>query len=244
MSPETQRDGRHRPSSTLLTPVSVLSHSARDGWIERARLPATVCARLSRRKKFARPFLHQFSIAHEKTLLDIEPPKRNRLHASTVQILMRSPNPPAPTRQGISTGNRPAFRVTCRRGVTLLELIVVLLVIAMSATLVIPALKQTMSGDDSINAELELLTQARRLATQRGEPLQLRVAGDGVWAVVSVRAGDVVSSGRSTASLSWLPNVRIDAVGTCMLGDGVAPPPNAKSWDAVGCRWRMETATP
>lgn len=146
-----------------------------------------------------------------------------------------------------------------RRGVTLLELLVVLVLMAIASALVLPAIRFPRSvaslQDDGNEAESsatdrkpfglmpspevdEVLTQARRLAIKRGEPVRLRVATDGVWAIVAASSGEALESGHVAGALSWQPDLTVDAVGTCMLQSSVAPRVNAATWDALACRWR------
>ncbi|MEO7996716.1 MAG: prepilin-type N-terminal cleavage/methylation domain-containing protein [Gemmatimonadaceae bacterium] len=147
-----------------------------------------------------------------------------------------------------------------RRGVTLLELLVVLVLMAIAAALVLPAIRfpraDVLQGDENIGTtgdanasalmqspEVDgVLTQARRLAIKRGEPVRLRVATDGVWAIVSANSGKAIESGRVAEALSWQPDLTVDAVGTCMLQPTVVPRSNATAWDALACRWRRSAS--
>ena len=147
-----------------------------------------------------------------------------------------------------------------RRGVTLLELLVVLVLMAIASALVLPAVrfpgigsfdgealtpsKNAPSGELIQSPEVDgVLTQARRLAIKRGEPVRLRVATDGVWAIVSANSGQPIKSGRVSEALSWRPDVTVDAVGTCMLQPTVVPSATAVAWDALACRWRRRGAS-
>jgi prepilin-type N-terminal cleavage/methylation domain-containing protein len=145
-----------------------------------------------------------------------------------------------------------------RRGVTLLELLVVLVLMALSAALVVPALSAPTTGalrsDETMNGKLgsgatermdlgdlaidPILTSARRLAIRRGEPLRVQIDRDGVWAIVPERGGSAIDGGRTQPPTLWLPDVIVDALGTCVLFAEVVPPPGARAWDAMTCRWR------
>lgn len=121
----------------------------------------------------------------------------------------------------------------------------VLVLIAISATLVLPSLRSPKSlgltaGTDGgpTSAVDVLMTEARRLAIKRGEPLHLRVNADGLWAIVPSRGGDAIQSGRITEALAWMPDVTIDAMGVCALSQGVMPMPGTRRWDALACRWQ------
>jgi prepilin-type N-terminal cleavage/methylation domain-containing protein len=131
-----------------------------------------------------------------------------------------------------------------RRGVTLVELLVVLVLMAISAALVVPALRPR-SGDALRDGDGQpmspvdaVLTEARRLAIKRGEPMHLRVTSDGVWAVAPLAGGDAIRDGRLPTALGWVPDVVIDAMGVCALASGTVAPQFATAWDALQCRWR------
>lgn len=137
---------------------------------------------------------------------------------------------------------------------TLLELLVVLVLMAIATALVVPALRfpsTVLLPNDGASAESQrksgliptpevdgVLASARRLALKRGEPVRLRVASDGVWAIVPLSGGDAIQSGRVTEPLSWQPDLTVDAIGTCVLSADVVPRTGAGAWDALACRWR------
>ena len=141
-----------------------------------------------------------------------------------------------------------------RRGVTLLELLVVLVLMGIAAALVVPALRfpsnsltaddgqflarQQVSGLISTPEVDGVLANARRIALKRGEPVRLRVASDGVWAIAPLNGGNAIQNGRVTQPLSWQPDLTIDAIGTCVLSANVVPRTGASAWDALACRWR------
>lgn len=144
-----------------------------------------------------------------------------------------------------------------RRGVTLLELLVVLVLMALSAAVVYPAVSNTRIGTESLALENSatqsktliadntldpIFTATRKIAISRGEPVRLRVASDGVYAMVSVENGAALASGRIEGGLSWLPDVVVDAMGTCTIARASAAPAGASRWDALACRWRRERA--
>lgn len=124
-----------------------------------------------------------------------------------------------------------------RRGLTLLELLVVLVLMALAAAVVAPVLlRPAMASVDRADA---LVTAARRTAIRRGQPLRLRLDADGVWGLVSERTGDPVEYGRLdttgvsvSATRARSLDLHIDAMGTCMpanAGDGGA-------FDPFACR--------
>ena len=136
-----------------------------------------------------------------------------------------------------------------RRGVTLLELLVVLVLMGVSAALVLPVLDRP-DGAQRMT-EAELISLARRMAIGRAEPLRLRLDSDGVWAVVSAREGTPIRSGR----IDLAPNARaaiatsrldlsIDALGTCMPSADVARSALAANgnFDPLACEFVSEFA--
>lgn len=140
---------------------------------------------------------------------------------------------------------------------TLIELLVVLVLMALSAAVVFPAVSNARIvpesfGQERTAAELQsliadraldpLFTATRKIAINRGEPVRLRVATDGIYAVVSVESGTALADGRVEGDLSWLPDVIVNAMGTCTLTRPSAPPSDASKWDALACRWRRERA--
>ena len=107
-----------------------------------------------------------------------------------------------------------------RRGVTLLELLVVLVLMGIAAVVVAPALSRPVlpPASGGTDAVAELVASARRAAIRRGEPVRLRLAPDGVWALVADRNGAVIASGRVPAGRpddAETVDVRIDAMGSC-----------------------------
>lgn len=135
----------------------------------------------------------------------------------------------------------------------MLELLVVLVLMAIAGALVMPALRfpsASLSGNDAFAAGAEqrgliqspevdrVLAAARRFALKRGEPVRLRVAADGAWAIVRANGGESIENGRVTAPLAWLPDMTVDAMGTCVLSGDVVPRAGAAAWDALACRWR------
>ena len=138
----------------------------------------------------------------------------------------------------------PPFRA--RRGVTLLELLVVLVLMGISAAIVVPALQPPVElRSDSAAAVVE---RARRAAIARGEPVRLRIETDGVWALVSLREGDPIGSGRSSAAhkpnaAATAIDLRIDAMGSCTPGSVRADLVNAiVRFDPLSCRFDSERA--
>lgn len=196
-------------------------------------------------------------------------PRRPSTHVAHPATDM--PRLPAPDRAvpAVCTGHKLRGRRACglksrirprRCGVTLLELLVVLVLMAISAALVLPALSaksvDTSLSEDAVASATAsngqsflapdavigaILTNTRRLAVKRGEPMRLRVAQDGVWAVVPLKGGPAISDGRAPLPLLWFPDVVVDALGACVLSRLVVAPAGAHAWDALACRWRRAT---
>ena len=144
-----------------------------------------------------------------------------------------------------------------RRGVTLLELLVVLVLMGIAAAGVAPALRPPLAsraGDGRGPADVdELIATARRTAIRRGEPLRLRVATDGVWALVAFRDGTLLSGGRlaaatrlasrrrdatpGTSARGTALDLRIDAMGSCMPAGALDAQLNAnrRVFDPLTC---------
>lgn len=148
--------------------------------------------------------------------------------------------------------------IPVRRGVTLLELLVVLVLMTVAAAVVLPALgvrvAPSESGFATDRARDAVIARARRLAVERGAPVQLRVAPDGLWALANLLDGNVLASGRlAEESQSAMPNpapnvvsdpvdLFIDAMGSCLpAGDAgvnaVQVDTRSRSFDALTCRY-------
>lgn len=139
-----------------------------------------------------------------------------------------------------------ALPFRARRGVTLLELLVVLVLMGISAAVVAPALNPP--AESRANSSVALVERARRAATARGEPVRLQIAADGAWAIVSLREG--IHIGRGHMNSADIGNadlvardLRIDAMGSC------TPSPTNGRWmgaagrfDPLSCRFDGEPA--
>lgn len=128
-----------------------------------------------------------------------------------------------------------------RRGVTLLELLVVLLLLGITAALVLPALAPRLaSRPEGADGVAGLVASARRQAIRRAESLKLRVDRDGIWALVSARDGAVVDGGRIPlrgAEQGVEPTeLTIDALGSCMpSGSGASASSAPRRFDPMSC---------
>jgi prepilin-type N-terminal cleavage/methylation domain-containing protein len=143
-----------------------------------------------------------------------------------------------------------------RRGVTLLELLVVLLLMSLSAVLVLPSMSQlSFSRDDDPRAAV--IASSRRAAIRRGETLRLRIAVDGVWALVAQHDGAVVDGGRIRTPQRRGPQgngetdttepglvLTITAMGSCLPAQGELSGSEASAhFDVLACGWTSENAS-
>jgi prepilin-type N-terminal cleavage/methylation domain-containing protein len=138
-----------------------------------------------------------------------------------------------PTRCG-ATGRTSRAR---RAGVTLVELLVVLVIVGLATTVVVPAVRGP--AEAAVTTEDPLRT-AQQLAVQRGEAVTLALASDGRWAATrSAQPDDTIRQGRATptltGTLAMLPS------GACLP---VALVDARGAWDPIGCRWQLGATAP
>ncbi len=170
-----------------------------------------------------------------------------------VTICGLPPSPPSTFPRRFAPTFAPTFVPIARRGVTLLELLVVLVILGIAAAFVGPPLLSTRPRNDSPAQQVEtLLTSVRRGAVQRGEPVRLRLEDDGAWAVVGQRSGSIVDTGRLAASARRL-DITVDPRGTCTpvqasrgangasARDSAVGALNGLSFDPLACRTVADT---
>ena len=130
-----------------------------------------------------------------------------------------------------------------RAGLTLLELLVVIVIIAIT-TAVVPLAWRTPRATDP--SALDGLTQTtRREAIRRGEALRLRVEADGAWVLATGDGADILKTGRIPAPMVFI-SLRVDALGTCRPGSEPANSERAgsgASFDMLACRYVTAAAT-
>lgn len=120
-----------------------------------------------------------------------------------------------------------------RPGFTLLELVVVLLVLGVSAAFVLPALT---TPTPRAAAVADVVRAARATAIARAQPLRLRIAADGSWSLASPsRAEPRVTRGQ-LAQPTDAVTVELSPVGVCTLSPPV--PAALHGWDAALCAVR------
>jgi prepilin-type N-terminal cleavage/methylation domain-containing protein len=120
-----------------------------------------------------------------------------------------------------------------RRGLTLLELIVVIallgLILAIAApTFIVPSPQR----DSELTT---VLAAARRAAILRGEPVTLAFDGSGGWRIDgdATPTASPIATGKLGSSVGQL-RVRVSAVGTCVIDPGASAP--VADWNPLDCR--------
>ena len=121
----------------------------------------------------------------------------------------------------------------CRRGFTLLELLVVLVLLGLAATFVLPSLRIPSRA----RGESSALERARATAVRRGEAVRLRVRGDGGWTVQATAdtSGAILlaGAGADASTPFGAHTMVISALGSC-LPEGAAPS-GTGAWDPARC---------
>ena len=121
----------------------------------------------------------------------------------------------------------------CRRGFTLLELLVVLVLLGLAVALVLPSLRVP----DRAHAQSSVLERARATAVRRGESVRLFMSRDGAWTVraTSDTTGEILLAGTGVESSGpdLAQSIVISALGTC-LPEG-ASAFGATAWDPARC---------
>jgi prepilin-type N-terminal cleavage/methylation domain-containing protein len=142
-------------------------------------------------------------------------PARTAIAVPTLPIQLRRPPP------------------RCRRGFTLLELLVVLVLLGLAATFVLPSLRIPAGA----RGESTALERARATAVRRGEAVRLRVSGDGGWTVQATAdtSGSILlaGTGADASTPFGAQSIVVSALGTC-LPEGV-PAAGSGAWDPARC---------
>ena len=120
-----------------------------------------------------------------------------------------------------------------RRGFTLLELLVVLVLLGLGAFLVVPVLR--LPGPSRIDDGA--IQRARATAIRRGESVRLTMATDGVWSVrATADTGGAIllsGAGADASGTGQSQSIVITALGAC-LPEGAAAV-GVRAWDPARC---------
>jgi prepilin-type N-terminal cleavage/methylation domain-containing protein len=142
--------------------------------------------------------------------------------------------------EGQGVRHRTTLRspIAPRRGVTLLELIVVIALLGLILAIVAPAFIVPSPKRESELATA--LATARRAAILRGEPVTLAFR-DEVWEIDgdAMPAAAPIATGRLGASVGSF-RVHVSPMGTCVTA--AVGPSNSAEWNALDCRFSRETA--
>jgi len=127
---------------------------------------------------------------------------------------------------------RPSDR---RPGVTLLELLVVVLLLGVAAALTAPALLRERADAGEHAGRGRVTAFARAAAVRRGETLALDVAADGRWTLRVARGDSLpLADGTLDAADSLAPRrLLVTPLGLCLPDDDASAP---APWDAGSCR--------
>ncbi len=145
-------------------------------------------------------------------------------------------------RSKASGGPRGSFR---NRGVTLLELLVVIVIMAMIASIVLPTIRsRRLSIDDSKHSVEDVVVAARKTAVLKGMPLRLRIDLDGAWALAGDASGEVMGGGviqestrkARSSILQGEMTLLVDAVGACMPEGSLNGSGTIAAFDPIACR--------
>ena len=121
--------------------------------------------------------------------------------------------------------------MSSRRGFTLLEVLVVLVLIGLASALVAPSLLSPQRQSD--DAVAQLIDAARRAAVQRAGPVTLSFATDGRWVMLAEGAEP------RRGSIAWPhaepARIHVSALGACTLDSPEDREPSL-AIDAVRCR--------
>lgn len=117
----------------------------------------------------------------------------------------------------MTRGSHDQRRPRNRRGFTLVEVLVVLLVMVIAAGLVAPAFFPARRDDESSDELARLVRAARSAAARRGEMLFVRLSPSGAWQMegaASFAAGDV-AEGTLTEYAGPAATIIVSPLGTC-----------------------------
>jgi prepilin-type N-terminal cleavage/methylation domain-containing protein len=126
-------------------------------------------------------------------------------------------------------------RLPSSRGFTLLELVVVLAILALAATLAVPALKRTADHRESELASLIL--GSREAAARRGETVHLSISASGSWKMegASSSADGPIQSGQVDPFPGLPLTLIVSPVGSCGFDARSAKVASVIGLDPLAC---------
>ena len=113
-----------------------------------------------------------------------------------------------------------------RAGLTLIEVVVVLVVLGLAAALVAPAVRSSAEPDEDL---ANVLAAARETAVRRAERIYLSVDGRGAWQIRASTDTASIATGRFRDGTAQL-RVRVSPLGAC-FSEGVG----IRGLDAASC---------
>ena len=120
-----------------------------------------------------------------------------------------------------------------RGGITLLELLVALVLVSLTAALVAPALPRP-GAEDAQASAWRTVDAARATAVRRGETLALDVAADGRWSLVVAHTDSLpLAGGTLPVNPMGRRRLLVTPLGLCLPDDDAD---DATAWDAAACR--------
>jgi prepilin-type N-terminal cleavage/methylation domain-containing protein len=132
-----------------------------------------------------------------------------------------------------------------RRGFTLVEILVVLILMGIMAGLVAPSIIGTGQSDDPVSELRELVRSASAAAVKRGEVVQLSLASTGQWDLVGTASSppDEIASGRLKSSGPAM-TLLFSPLGTCAPDLRSEEATVALALDPIMCDFAVKRAFP
>jgi prepilin-type N-terminal cleavage/methylation domain-containing protein len=124
------------------------------------------------------------------------------------------------------------------RGVTLLELLIVLTLMGIAAAVVAPSFGARSATPEASRSAL--VTSARRMAVRRAERLSLRLSQNGAWSVRTLTDGAVLDSGHVRDALPDA-ELLLDALGGCVPARGTSA---GEHFDPLTCTSAARVVSP
>ncbi|MDQ3674410.1 MAG: prepilin-type N-terminal cleavage/methylation domain-containing protein [Gemmatimonadota bacterium] len=133
-----------------------------------------------------------------------------------------------------------------RRGFTLVEILVVLILMGLMAGLVAPAVIPPRAPEDPTFRLRELLRSSRNAAVKRGEVVRLSLHPTGEWEVVGMASAppDVIEDGRLEVVTGLRMTLLFSPLGTCSPDFLSEATTAALGFDPLVCDFRPPSASP